>query len=452
MVDWEAFYAEFRRPDFVPGYVIEGRLGSGAFGEVFRARKTSIDKLYAIKFLRVDEEAAEEAVGRELEAVRHFAAIDHPNLVTIEDVGSVQGIPYLVMGYAGDETLARLLARGPLDRERALEIFVQVCRGVLALHDRSLAHFDLKPGNVFLRGNLARVGDYGLAKLLVDGRQTLSVGRGTPHYMAPEMLRGRADRRADLYSLGVMLYECLTGTRPYCDGRNEGLLLRESDEPPSFPPDFPHDLVGVVTRLLRLDPADRYPGIPELLADLGESTGSRVAHTEGNEAETLAAEPTSEPPTPTRISDIVSVATLEDADDSSPAASSSPAPWRRELERSREARQAERGSGLLAAGALAAHPVDESRSGTVPVPPAAAGGAVGNVMQSFVVGVEILGTLLSAPFVLFGRNSFHLVEAVQSGVPGIFGRALRFLLPIFVLAILGGLSAFVLLVVISRAP
>jgi serine/threonine-protein kinase len=86
---------------------------------------------------------------------------------------------------------------------------------VLALHDRRLVHFDLKPSNVFLKGDVARVGDYGLSKMMTDGRSTLSFGRGTPQYMAPEMLKNRADHRADLYSLGVMLYECLTAKIPY---------------------------------------------------------------------------------------------------------------------------------------------------------------------------------------------------------------------------------------------
>jgi serine/threonine-protein kinase len=182
MVDWEAFYAAFRGPGFIPGYEIQNHLGGGAFGEVYKARKTSIGKSYAIKFLKLDDGGQRDAAERELEQVRLFAAIDHPNLVTIEDMGIVLGVPYLVMGYAGEDTLARHLRRGDLDRQSALRYFVQAARGVLALHDRRLAHFDLKPSNVFIIGDVARVGDYGLAKLLTVGRQTLSFGRGTPHW------------------------------------------------------------------------------------------------------------------------------------------------------------------------------------------------------------------------------------------------------------------------------
>ena len=270
-MDWEEFYNNFRRPDFIPGYEIQNRLGGGAFGDVYKARKHSIGKAYAIKFLKVEGDSQREAVERELAQVRHFASIDHPNLVTIEDMGTAMGVPFLIMGYAGEDTLARRLEKGPLGRDQALSNFVQVCRGVLALHDRRLVHFDLKPSNVFLKGEVARVGDYGLSKLLSDGRMTLSFGRGTPQYMAPEMLRSRADHRADLYSLGVILYEALTGALPFKSQEPGGLVLREEDQPPDFPSSFPARLRPLVARCLRLMPEDRHPGVGALLEELGQT-------------------------------------------------------------------------------------------------------------------------------------------------------------------------------------
>lgn len=270
-MDWEAFYARFREPNFIPGYEIQNRLGGGAFGEVYKARKASIGKAYAIKFLRLDDEAQRDAALREFEQVRHFAAIDHPNLVTIEDMGTAMGVPYLIMGYAGEDTLARRMRAGDLDPVDALAIFVQVCRGVVALHDRRLVHFDLKPSNIFLKGDVARVGDYGLSKMLVDGRLTLSFGRGTPHYMAPEMLRNRADHRADVYSLGVILYECLAKKLPFESPVPGTIHVRETDEPPPFPDEVPPRLREVVSRCLRLAPADRHASVADLLSDLGAS-------------------------------------------------------------------------------------------------------------------------------------------------------------------------------------
>ncbi|MBI5363037.1 MAG: protein kinase [Planctomycetes bacterium] len=269
-MDWEPFYNRFREPDFVPGYEIQNRLGGGAFGEVYKARKASIGKAFAIKFLKIEGDDQRDAALRELDQVRHFAAIDHPNLVTIEDLGSVMGVPYLIMGYAGEETLAKLMQRGRLEPAQALGYFVQTCRGVLALHDRRLVHFDLKPSNVFVKGDIARVGDYGLSKMMVDGRMTLSFGRGTPQYMAPEILRNRADHRADVYSLGVMLYECLAGKAPFESAVPGALPVRDTDAPPVFPEHFPAPLRRVVERCLRLSPEDRYTSVADLLEDLGQ--------------------------------------------------------------------------------------------------------------------------------------------------------------------------------------
>jgi serine/threonine-protein kinase len=270
-MDWEVFYARFREPDFVPGYEIHNRLGGGAFGEVYKARKASIGKSYAIKFLKIDGDDQRDAALRELEQVRHFAALDHPNLVSIEDMGEAAGVPYLIMGYAGEDTLARRLKQGPLDEAATLLYFVQVCRGVLALHDRRLVHFDLKPSNVFLKGDVARVGDYGLSKMMTDGRSTLSFGRGTPQYMAPEMLKNRADHRADVYSLGVMLYECLTGRIPYEAAVPGAFHVREDDAPPPFASGFPPRLVPVVVGCLRLSPENRFASVADVLGALGHT-------------------------------------------------------------------------------------------------------------------------------------------------------------------------------------
>lgn len=268
-MDWEAFYNRFREPDFIPGYEIQNRLGGGAFGEVYKARKHSIGKAYAIKFLKIDDDAQREAVERELDQIRHFAALDHPNLVTIEDLGTVMGVPYLIMGYAGEDTLARVQKRERLPEERALLYFIQACRGVLALHDLRLVHFDLKPSNVFIKGEVARVGDYGLAKMMTDGRLTLSFSRGTPQYMAPEVLKNRADHRADVYSLGVILYESLAGRLPFQPAVPGSIALREDDTPPTFPEGFPERCRPVVLRSLRLSPEERYASVADMLSDLG---------------------------------------------------------------------------------------------------------------------------------------------------------------------------------------
>jgi serine/threonine protein kinase len=267
-IDWEAFYRDYRKPGYVPGFEIVNKLGGGMFGLVFKARKESIGKDYAIKFLKVDDESVRDAVARELDAVRFFAQIDHPNLVSIEDKGEVDGIPYLVMSYAGEETLRKRLEAGRLTRDEALRIFAQAVRGVQALHEHSLVHFDLKPANIFLKGDIARVGDFGLSKLVTESRNSLSFGRGTPYYMAPELLQRRGDARSDIYSLGVLLYECLCGDVPFKGDSEWEVLRKHETEPPRFPEHLTAGDRRILARCLAKDPAARYESAVELLREL----------------------------------------------------------------------------------------------------------------------------------------------------------------------------------------
>jgi len=267
-IDWEAFYRDFRKPGYVPGFEIVTKLGGGMFGQVYKARKESIGKDYAIKFLKVDDESVRDAVARELESVRHFAQLDHPNLVSIEDMGEVDGIPYLIMSYAGQETLRTRLSQGAMARDDAMRIFVQAARGVQALHERSLVHFDIKPANIFLKGDVARVGDFGLSKLVTESRNSLSFGRGTPYYMAPEMLHRRGDSKSDIYSLGVLLYECLCGRVPFTGESEWEVLKKHEQEAPAFPAQVSAADRRVVERCMAKDPAQRYESVADLLREL----------------------------------------------------------------------------------------------------------------------------------------------------------------------------------------
>lgn len=277
-INWEAFYGNFRKPGYIPGFEILEKLGAGVFGLVYKARKESIGKLYAIKFLKVDDESVREAVVRELDSVRFFAQVDHPNLVAIEDKGEVDGIPYIVMAYAGDSSLRRLLDTEGLNREQALSIFVQIARGLQALHERSLVHFDLKPANIYLKGSVARIGDYGLSKLVSQTRNSLSFGRGTPHYMAPEMLTRHGDHRSDIYSLGILLYEMLVGKPPFKGDSEWELLRKHEQESPSYPRDLDPGDQRVIAGCLAKDPEARFQSVEEMLAQLQGAAEVPLAH------------------------------------------------------------------------------------------------------------------------------------------------------------------------------
>ncbi|MFQ5504217.1 MAG: serine/threonine-protein kinase [Planctomycetota bacterium] len=293
---WEAFYLGYRKPGYVEGFEILHKLGGGVFGIVYKARKISINKAYAIKFLKIDDPGARNQVIKELESVSIFAQVDHPNLVSIEDKGVVDEIPYIVMGYAGEETLKSRLEDRPLSEEEALGVFVQVLRGVQALHQHSLVHFDLKPANVFLKGDVARVGDYGLSKLISQSMLSLTTGRGTPYYMAPEMLHRRGDHRSDIYSLGVIFYECISGDVPFTGGSEWEVLKGHEEGRVTYPDSISARHQRILARMLAKRPVDRYQSIDEVLKDLrapgalGESILLEYA--------VPAPEPTGPPPPP----------------------------------------------------------------------------------------------------------------------------------------------------------
>jgi len=487
-MDWEVFYARFREPDFVPGYEIHNRLGGGAFGEVYKARKASIGKSYAIKFLKIDDDHARDAALRELEQVRHFAALDHPNLVSIEDMGTAAGVPYLIMGYAGEDTLARRLKGGTLDEAAALLYFVQVCRGVLALHDRRLVHFDLKPSNVFLKGDVARVGDYGLSKMMTDGRSTLSFGRGTPQYMAPEMLRNRADHRADVYSLGVILYECLTGAPPYAPSVPGAFDLREDDRPPAFPPAFPARVRPVVTTCLRLKPEDRFGSVADLLAGLGHTarlgdsvrmpsppeTKSSTREPESNaarsDARNTAAELTrgamevargvldglrSSPPTPTRSGSTTAGPPTPTFTHASPP---TPVPLLPAVAGMLSAGAALKQGGRESSDVIVLHTLRDTNAGppmlasegaaTIPVPPPVPGGWLGTLYATALLALEVLLSLSRWLFAALERAIMRSGGAAKGGLRKFVGGAARLFLFLLFLALLGGvttLAAYLLL-------
>jgi len=315
-MDYESFYQELRQPDFISGYEILQKIGGGVFGEVFKARKKSIGRLYVIKFLKTESEAQRQIIEKELASLTNFAQIDHPNLVGIEDQGVVCDIPYIIMTFAGDQTLADRLARGPLAPESLDHVFHQILFGVEALHQRSIVHFDLKPANIFIKEDTIRVGDYGLSKLLSESRQSLSFGRGTPYYMAPEVMRRKGDLRSDVYSLGAILYELVTGKVPFEGDSDWEVLKKHEVEPLRFPDGFPPAYRGLVETAMSKNPEGRYPSAVAMrnafLAATGHdgadtATQAQHAHAPGAPPEpavTVSSPPPASNPTTLRINEL----------------------------------------------------------------------------------------------------------------------------------------------------
>lgn len=250
----------------LPGFELEEPIGRGGMGVVWRARERLLDRHVAIKLLRnVDKDPA--FVERFTREARVMARMNHPNVVTLYTFGRTRSNHcYMVMELIDGMDLAQVMAKGSIDLPSALAIVSDICEALEPAHRAGFVHRDMKPGNVLLDKNgLVKVVDFGLARLARPlDPTTLSITKhghavGTPQYIAPEQARGRGseDHRADIYSLGVMLYEMLTGELP------RGIF-----KPPSHKAKVSRQLDRIVMRALQEDPAQRYQDIMALKTDL----------------------------------------------------------------------------------------------------------------------------------------------------------------------------------------
>jgi serine/threonine protein kinase len=236
-------------------YEISGFIGAGGMGEVYRARDPRIGRDVAIKVLPPGLAAQPDRLGRFEQEARSAGALNHPNIVTVYDVGIEDGAPYVVYELLEGETLCARLRKGPVRRRKALEYARHIALGLAAAHEKGITHRDLKPENVFVtRDGRVKILDFGLSKLAAPEGGANEAGSiwGTPGYIAPEQLRGaEADHRADLFNVGAVLYEMLIGRRPFeGSSATEILSAIENCDPMDRP-----ELAGVfdqgVGRLLR---------------------------------------------------------------------------------------------------------------------------------------------------------------------------------------------------------
>ena len=276
-------------------YKIEAPIGAGGMGEVFRATDTRLHRTVAIKILPRDKVADADRQKRFLQEARAASALNHPNIVTLYDIASDNGIDYLVMEYVPGKSLDKLIAPKGLPLAEALNYAQQIANGLAAAHAAGIVHRDMKPGNVMVTAeSQVKILDFGLAKLTehapgAEGETRTQESAlteagtvmGTVAYMSPEQASARPlDHRTDIFSLGVMLYEMLAGTRPF-RGKSQVETMHAIIHDPAPPlSSVPPRLQEILEKALEKDPRDRYQHAGDLALDLRRierSSGAKSA-------------------------------------------------------------------------------------------------------------------------------------------------------------------------------
>ena len=274
-------------------YKIEELLGMGGMGVVYRARDTRLQRPVALKILKPELVADPARKSRFIIEAQSAAAVTHPAIASIYDIDEADGTMFIAMEYIEGRTLGRLIAEGELDLQGAVEIGHQIAEGLARAHEAKIVHRDIKSDNIMVtRDGHAKLLDFGLAKLLEPGRmddeipaevsRTLTRERvqtiagtvmGTTNYMSPEQARGRpVDPRSDIFSMGVVLYEMVTGELPFSRetalDTMHAIVFEEAKPVTSVRPNLPAPVHQIISRCLRKRPEDRYPDASRLADDL----------------------------------------------------------------------------------------------------------------------------------------------------------------------------------------
>jgi eukaryotic-like serine/threonine-protein kinase len=267
--------------DFGPRYRIEAVLGRGGMGAVYKAYDKDLDRIVALKLVRPGLTTDPEVMQRFRQELLLASKVSHKNILRIHDLGDVNGVKFISMAYVEGEDLAHTLkAQGHWPAAKAVELARQLSAALAAAHAEGVVHRDLKPQNILIdhAGN-AYISDFGLAKSLEAGAAMMThTGQilGTPRYMSPEQVEGKpADHRSDLYAMGLILYETVTGNVPFTGESTLQVMYQRLRDDPVNPkvlhPELPNHLVRIILRCLERDPERRYQSAQEILDDLDAS-------------------------------------------------------------------------------------------------------------------------------------------------------------------------------------
>jgi predicted Ser/Thr protein kinase len=266
-------------------YEVLGELGHGAMGVVYRARDPIINRLVALKTITTGVADDPELLQRFYREAQSAGGLQHPNIVTIYDMGEAESLPYIAMELVEGENLEQLIARrSALPTTLKLVYAMQACRAFDYAHKRGIVHRDIKPGNVMVgKDGTVKVVDFGIARVLETSRTQTGMLIGTFAYMSPEQYHGEhADERSDIWSFGVLLYELLSYKRPFTGPTPASLMHSICNEEPTplsnFLPECPTELSLTVSKLLRKSPADRHQSMEDVLLDLDPICKTLQAH------------------------------------------------------------------------------------------------------------------------------------------------------------------------------
>ncbi len=275
----------------VPGYEVLGELGRGGMGIVYRARDLKLDRLVALKTLRSDLQTEPQPLARFRAEAKALSRLKHPNIVQIYEVGEHDGCPYIALELVDGGSLSSQLGR-PARFDQIAPLIEVLARAIHAAHRANIIHRDLKPANVLISLNgVPKITDFGLAKQLGGSVMTTQSGAilGTPSYMAPEQVAGkgaRITRRTDVYALGAILYELITGKPPFRERTVPETMLRVLNDDPVPPhelyPAAPRDLETICLKCLEKDPDRRYRSALALAEDLRRFQAQRPIKAEGH--------------------------------------------------------------------------------------------------------------------------------------------------------------------------
>ena len=255
-------------------YRITEKLGEGGMGVVYKAEDTKLKRFVALKFLRSDVLEDEEHKERFLREAQAAAALDHPNICTVYEIDEAEGRTFLSMAFLEGQTVKEKFKERPLKLDEALDIAIQTAQGLQAAHEKGIVHRDIKSSNLMVTPQgQGKVMDFGLAQLAERSKLTkTTVSLGTPSYMSPEQAqKSKTDRRTDIWSLGVVVYEMVTGRLPFEREREQAVLYSIVNEEPEVMTaqrvDVPVELDRIVGKAMAKDADERYQHVDEMLVD-----------------------------------------------------------------------------------------------------------------------------------------------------------------------------------------